>query len=165
MESIRENSFEEILIEYMPMIRGIVNTYPQNSREDLLQEGILGLNNALQAYDESLNVPFKQFARKCIKNRVNTAYRKYCRDDTMERIDEEQAFHGELLEDNVIRRKDTEAFFERLRTNLSELESKILTEYLSDKSYEMIAISLGVSVKTVDNTLTRIKNKIKKLYE
>lgn len=44
------------------------------------------------------------------------------------------------------------------------METKILSEYLQDKSYEEIALSLHVSPKTVDNSLFRIKAKIKKLY-
>lgn len=165
MNNLEDSCFENTLIEYMPMIRGIVSDYPQHHREDLIQEGILGLCNALRSFKEEEGVPFKQYARVCIKNSVYSGYKKLCKDDFADRINEDLLGDGHEMEEGVISREDTETFFQDLRKNLSGLESKILSQYLSDKSYELIAQTLDVSVKTVDNTLTRIKNKIKKLYK
>ncbi len=157
-------SFEELLNEYLPMIRSIASSFPAYYREDLMQEGSFGLSKALNSYKESLGVPFKFYARACIKNSVYSAYRRLCRNEALDRIDDRQQSSDEMLEDTVIEQKDIEAFFHRLRENLSEMETKILSEYLQDKSYEEIALSLHVSPKTVDNSLFRIKAKIKKLY-
>lgn len=157
-------SFEDLLNEYLPMIKGIVSTFPAFHREDLFQEGCLGLSNAADSYDEALGIPFKTYARACIKNSVFSAYKRFCRNDAVDRVDENIPGENAVLEDTIIEKKDTEEFFDKLKLNLSELEAKILSEYLMDKSYDAISESLQVSRKTVDNSLSRIKAKIKKLY-
>ena len=72
---------------------------------------------------------------------------------------------GDDMESSIIEKNDTSDFFAKLREELSPLEANILTEYLCDKTYAEIALALGVSAKTIDNSLTRIKGKIKKLYK
>jgi DNA-directed RNA polymerase specialized sigma24 family protein len=66
---------------------------------------------------------------------------------------------------SVIEKNDTEDFFKRLKEELSPLEAKILTEYLHDRTYAEISDTLGVSSKTIDNSLSRIKGKMRKLYK
>lgn len=157
-------SFESLLNEYLPMIRSMVSSFPAFHREDLLQEGSLGLSRARDSYNAALGVPFKVYARACIRNQISSAYKVLCRNDAVDRVPENNPSQAANLEDDIIEKKDTEEFFRKLRLNLSEMEAQILSEYLMDKSYEEISEKLNVSLKTVDNSLSRIKAKIKKLY-
>ena len=68
------------------------------------------------------------------------------------------------MEEDIISKNDALAFFKKFKSSLSVLERNILSEYLKDKSYEEIAETLSLSVKTVDNALMRIKKKMRKFY-
>lgn len=159
------SDFEALLAESLPMIRAIASSFPERHREDLIQDGILGLHNAYVSFDPSIGVPFKTYARICVNNSILTAYKKLKRNDSSDVFDEELfADESASMEESVINKNDASAFFIKLREALSPLERNILTEYLRDKTYEEISEVLSVSVKTVDNALMRIKKKMRKLY-
>lgn len=158
------SSFEELVEKSKPMLRKIVATFPERHREDLIQEGILGLHNAYTTFDKDLGVPFSVYLRICVNNSILTAYKKLKKSDCSEEFDEEGFVPDGSMEEFVISKNDAEKFFEKLKAVLSPLEKEILAEYLKDKSYEEIADTLSLTVKTVDNALMRIKKKMRKLY-
>lgn len=158
------SSFEELLEKSKPMLYGIASKFPERHREDLIQEGILGLHNAYTTFDGTLGVPFSVYLRICVNNSMLTAYKKLKKSDLPEVFDEEGYIPDDSMEDNVINRNDAEIFFGKLKEMLSPLEKQILSEYLKDKSYEEIAKTLSLSEKTVDNALMRIKKKMRKFY-
>lgn len=146
------------------MLYAIVSSFPERHREDLIQEGILGLHNAYTTFDKTLGVPFSVYLRICVNNSILSAYKKLKKSDLPEEFDEEGFVSGASMEEYVINRNDAERFFEKLKEVLSPLEKEILAEYLKDKSYEEISEALSLPVKTVDNALMRIKKKMRKLY-
>ena len=156
------SDFEELLTKSMPMLRTIASSFPERHREDLIQEGILGLHSAYSSFDPSIGVPFKTYIRICVKNSMLTAYKKLRKDDLSETFDE-TAFvdNTSSLEDGVISRNDAETFFSGFKKSLSLLERNVLLEYLKDKSYDEIAETLKIPVKAVDNALMRIKKKVR----
>lgn len=156
------SSYEKLLPEFMPVIRAIVADYPAIYREDLIQEGLMGLFSALRSYRAEEERPFAPYAKACIRNAIISATRKWKNEPPSESLDEDLP-SGESLEETVINRHATEEFFLRLKQELSPLESRILSAYLRDWSYARISAELDVPVKTIDNSLSRIKAKIRKL--
>ena len=158
-------NYEAIIPEYLPFIHSIAAGFPERYREDLVQEGLIGLFNAVASYSPDAENPFKPYAVACIRNGIYSACRKIKNDALHESLEEAVIPAGDDMESSIIEKNDTSDFFAKLREELSPLEANILTEYLSDKTYAEIALALGVSAKTIDNSLTRIKGKIKKLYK
>jgi RNA polymerase sporulation-specific sigma factor len=153
--------------KYIFIIKGIVKSFPKHHREDLIQEGILGLHKAYMAFKEEKGIPFEQFTKLCIKRQIYTAYKKLKKDDDVVLLDEQDDIiynDCSLMEDVVISKNHTDELFKNLKDILTPLEYNILECYLLDESYEQIANKLNVKEKSVDNTITRIKNKIKKIY-
>ena len=124
----------------------------------------MALNAAYSTFDESKNVPFEAYIKICIKRRIITAYRSMKKSDDTVDLDSDEISDTVDIEYDIVEKKYTEDFFLDLRDKLTELEKNVLSEYLSDKSYQQIAEKLNISAKTVDNTLVRIKNKVKKYF-
>ncbi len=152
--------FSKVRNTYAPFISSIVNTYPPYLREDLSQEGMIGLYLACLSYDATRGVPFDAFAKTCVKNRVITAYRSLKNVGSADELTADIAADVPDMTSGV----DSKDFFSRLRKKLSGLENDVLDEYLLEKSYAEIAEKLGVSEKTVGNAVHRIRGKIKKYY-
>ncbi len=159
------SSYEDLIPEFMPVIKGISASFPERYWEDLVQEGLIGLFNAVNSYSEETGVPFRAYANICIRNAIYSACRKIKDDTLTESLDDKTLPEEGDMASAIIEKNDTADFFAKLKDELSSLEAKILTEYLRDKSYAEISASLGVTSKTIDNSLTRIKGKIKKLYK
>jgi len=157
-----QNEFNDILEKYIPLIKSMSLSFPQRHREDIIQEGFLGLSNACNAYDEKKGIPFEAFACICIKRRMINAYEYLNKDENIEYLDENIAAIS--INDDIIEKRHVQNFFVQLEKNLSKLESDVLKLYLTDYSYEQIAGQLDINTKTVDNTIMRIKRKIKQQY-
>lgn len=163
-----ESAFNEIYVKYS----GIVKYYARNlfllggDREDLLQEGFLGLIKAVNTY-KSGDAQFATYATVCIKSSLFTAVKKYACEKfsplnnsssldalsvigSLEYEPEEVALMGELGEE----------FKEEIMQCLSKYEREILSLYLVGKSYEDIGEALGKTAKSVDNALFRARKKI-----
>ena len=130
-------------------------------REDLVQEGSIGLYLACVSFDPDKGVPFDAFAKTCIRNRMISAYRSLKRDGDTDELTDSVA--ADMTD--VVSGFDSKSFFVKLREKLSELENDVLDEYLSEKSYSEIADKLNVSEKAVNNAVQRIRKKIRKHYE
>lgn len=152
-------SFVKVLPEYLAYLRGLTCRFPSHHREDLEQEGRIGLFRACETYDRSKGVPFDAYAKACIRNRILTAYRRLKKDDVTEKLNEEI-----LTGEDPGHAEAVKAFFDELRRSLTELECRVLDEYLADRKYSEIAQTLQISVKQVDNALSRIKRKIRLRY-
>jgi len=142
---------------------------------DLVQEGMIGLFQAIKEYDEKKSASFKTFALLCVKRRlkdaVKTSRRKkhsflneyvslfskaYDDQDDTEFIETVSA--PELSpEDKVIEEETINDLKETLEHKLAPVELKILKLYLDGHRYSDIAKNCGVNSKYVDNTLQKIK--------
>ena len=69
-------NYEAIIPEYLPFIHSIAAGFPERYREDLVQEGLIGLFNAVASYSPDEENPFKPYAVACIRNGIysNTLY-------------------------------------------------------------------------------------------
>ena len=143
--------FSKVMQVYVPYVRALAASISPRHREDLMQEGFLGLYRACGAYDAGKGATFDGFAKTCIRNQMLGAYRALRKDDSL--VD------GRDLEEGMIARDCSE-----IDGALADTERRVLDEYLKDRSYEDIASALGITPKKVDNALSRIKNKIRLEY-
>lgn len=148
-------------------------------KEDLLQEGLIGLFKATRDYKPELSVPFKSFAETCVKRQLATAIKAATRlkhsplnnsvslnrplfdeDDDSELFDiiSESASHNP--EDFVINKEQYNTIGEKIKKHLSKFELKVLEYYLCGKSYQEIATLLEKPQKAIDNALQRIRHKV-----
>lgn len=141
--------------------------------EDLIQEGMVGLLNAMRTYDRDRQAQFRTYAEVCIRSRLVSAVRAAGRDkhsplnnyisfetplfDTAAGYPSAQ---GDNPEDVLIDREDWEERMSALKGQLSGFEAKILQLYLSGLSYGEIAHHMGRSAKSVDNAVQRIRRKV-----
>src|SRR5580698_6038126 len=150
-------------------------------REDIIQEGMIGLYKAIRDFRADKLSSFRAFAELCITRQIITAIKTATRqkhiplnsyislnkpiydedsDRTMLDIlsgtkitDPEEVFISHELSDDLR---------EKIQENLSELESQVLLSYLEGKSYQEMAKELNRHVKSIDNALQRVKRKIEK---
>lgn len=153
--------FSKVREDYAPYIFATASTFPEFLREDLVQEGMIGLYLACLSFDSEKGVPFDAFAKVCIRNSILTAYRSLKPDGKTDSLTEEIPVEDFTATSGF----DSKEFFERLREKLSDLENEVLDEYLLEKRYSEIAEKLGVSEKAVGNAVQRIRQKIRKYYE
>ena len=171
---------EYLIIKYTPLVNNEVRTMflVGAEIEDLAQEGMIGLFQAIRDYSEDSGAAFSTFAYKCVKNRcmtaMTTANRKkhsplntyisiFYNDDESEG-DEKAVVSDEGInnpESIYIRREKIEKMYEEMEMKLSFLEKKVVDFYLEGLSRREIAERLGKSEKSVDNALTRIHNKLR----
>ena len=156
-------------------------------KEDLIQEGMIGLYNAVRDYDAGRDASFYTFADLCISRQMYKAveagnrkkhsplnsYVSIYEDDTdkddrsegngiLERILSET---GRSPEEMFIDKEQTENLEQKIYDSLSDFERKVLNLRLTGLEYTDIARILGRDAKSTDNALSRIKIKVRKILE
>lgn len=152
-------------------------------RDDLIQEGMIGLFKAIRDYDCGRDASFFTFAELCISRQMYSAVQAAGR---MKHIplnsyislygggtgpgEEEEngvlpvlADNGLNPEDLVIDKENVEYLEKQIEQELSAFEKQVLDLHLTGMSYSQIARVLGRDEKSTDNALQRIKGKIKKM--
>ena len=145
--------------------------------EDLIQEGMLGLLNAIRRYNPAGEASFKTYAERCIRNRLLTAVESANRmkNDPLNRgvsldvlqSEDDRVSYSELFsvrcpEDIVLEREQATEIRAEYRKRLSKFESEVLERYLAGSSYREIAVSMGKTEKSIDNAVQRIRKKFAK---
>lgn len=137
-------------------------------REDLIQEGMIGLFKAMRDYDSEKNVPFVSFAKLCIERQMYTAIEAAGRlknaplNGYVSLSEEGENLMDGGIEEAVIEKASYQQTYESVKNCLSSMENEVLELYLEGKDYTEIAMILGKPDKSIDNALQRIKSKIKK---
>ena len=153
-------------------------------REDIIQEGMIGLYKAIRDFKPDRLSSFKGFAELCITRQIITAIKTATRqkhiplnssislDRPVYSEDSERTLlemlSGPVLddpEDLIIHREDFSHMEAEMNKVLSGLEKQVLTLYLDGQSYQEISIELNRQVKSVDNALQRIKRKLELYLE
>lgn len=148
-------------------------------REDIIQEGMIGLYKAIRDFKPDRLSSFKGFAELCITRQIITAIKTATRqkhiplnssislDRPVYTEDSERTLlemlSGPVLDDPeglMIHREDFSQMEEEMNKVLSVLEKQVLALYLDGQSYQEISIELNRQVKSVDNALQRIKRKL-----
>ena len=156
-----------------------------SEKEDIIQEGYIGLYKAVKSYNGQKQNSFKSFANMCIERQLITAVKNSNRqkhiplnsslslnatayDDEgesnttiMEIIDIDRQSEDPL---EIITKKEYyNAVEENIDKNLSEFEKKVLKFYKNGESYANIAKKLNTKVKSVDTAIQRIRKKALKV--
>lgn len=169
------SSLETIVLEYKALVCKIAREYylfSGGDSDDLVQEGTVGLINAVKTFQPEKNKAFVNYAAMCIRNKIKDALRASVRDKNrllnealvLDNV-RETAFPEEAGNDpyaEFIDREETEAFYARMKATLSERQYDVLLLYLEGYSYVEIAARLSLSLKSVDNALSAAKIKLKK---
>lgn len=177
-----EDANEILLYKYRPLIVSIAKKYqPKDGTfdlNDLVQEGMLALNSAITNYNDSKNANFGTFAKLCIERRIANYIRSFSRDKNKVLS---EAISYDLEEDNsmdkfladrslepltvVTNLEDDKLLVEQINKDLTKLEQEVFHLKLKGYDYKEIAKRLNKSPKAVDNTIQRIKVKIKNILD
>jgi RNA polymerase sporulation-specific sigma factor len=153
-------------------------------REDIIQEGMIGLYKAIRDFRRDKLSSFRAFAELCITRQIITAIKTATRqkhiplnsyislnkpiyDDDSDRtlLDVIGGMKVSDPEELVINEEASARMRARIRRNLSDLEHRVLSAYLEGKSYQEMANELHRHVKSIDNALQRVKRKLERNLE
>lgn len=139
-------------------------------RDDLIQEGMIGLFKAVRDFDGSKNILFRTFAGVCIDRQLVSAVRKASSsknrplNESVPIPEVDYARTPEMVtsvEEIVFGKINARENLEKLRATLSEQENRVLTHMLKGENYREIAEAAGMGEKAADNAIQRIKRKAK----
>ncbi len=153
---------------YAPMLRRIVEKYASASdRDDLMQEASLSFYYAAQFFDFQSS-SFKTFSNVCVERGVLTAIKKRTAkkripENLIVPLDSEVVNISDDPELLLLRRESEETVLREIADRLSKLELSVLQSFLETGSYEKTANELGLSRKSVDNALLRVRKKLDSL--
>jgi RNA polymerase sporulation-specific sigma factor len=163
-------ALETLLVRHKGLVRAKAGAYflSGGERDDLLQEGMIGLYKAVLDFSDEKNSSFAAFAALCISRQILTAIKTATRHKhsplnsslTLENADEahEPLSDPELL---FISRESSNDIAAFIHAKLSEMERSVLFLYMQGMTHADIAAALGKKTKVVDNTLQRVRKKIK----
>ncbi|ADL08823.1 RNA polymerase sporulation sigma factor SigH [Thermosediminibacter oceani] len=153
-------------------------------KEDIIQEGMIGLYKAIRDFNPDKLSSFKAFAELCITRQIITAIKTATRqkhiplnsyislnkpiyDEDSERTLLDVLSEVKITdpEELIISREEVEDIEGKMGEILSKLEWEVLISYLNGKSYQEIAKELRRHVKSIDNALQRVKRKLEKYLE
>lgn len=168
---IRENddeAFKTLSDRYSSMIHSIVKKYSESSDiDDLLQEANISFYYATQFFDFQ-SASFKTFSAVCVERGVITAIKKNAAKkriptNLIVSLNDEVVTSLEDPERFVLEKEASEAVSVEISSRLSKLELSVLKSFLVSGNYDDTAASLGLSKKSVDNALCRVRRKLDSL--
>lgn len=177
------DAMEFLMNKYKNIVRSRARTLflVGADKEDLIQEGMIGLYKAIRDYTGEKEVSFQYFAELCINRQMYSAIKgsntkknqplnNYISIDSMQGMDGQENpaehFFGTYFEKNnnpeqlVIDKETANVLEYTLVGQLSNMEREVLMYYMKDYNYNQIAKALGKEPKAVDNALQRIKKKL-----
>lgn len=176
-------ALDQLINKYKNFVRAKAKTYflVGADREDIVQEGMIGLFKAIRDFKDDKLVSFKSFAEICVTRQIITAIKTATRQKHMplntyvslnkpvfeedgertliETINHDTVSDPEML---FISKEELNRIEGKINEILSPLELEVLHFYLQGKSYQQIAEILNKEVKSIDNALQRVKKKIEK---
>lgn len=178
-----EFATEYLIAKYKNFVRVKAKSYflVGADREDIIQEGMIGLYKSIRDFRADKLSSFRAFAELCITRQIITAIKTATRQKHIplnsyvslnKPIYDEDSDRTmlDVLSSNKV--SDPEEVYisselsgdlrEKIKQNLSDLESQVLMSYLEGKSYQEMAKELNRHVKSIDNALQRVKRKIEK---
>ena len=178
---------QEFLIDkYKNFVRAKARSYflIGADKEDIIQEGMIGLYKAIRDFLADKLSSFRAFAELCITRQIITAIKTatrqkhiplnsyislnkpiYDEDSDRTLLDVISGTRITDPEELVISREEFDNIEAKMSEILSSLEWKVLMFYLEGKSYQEIANDLGRHVKSIDNALQRVKHKLERYLE
>ena len=167
-----EDFIEEYLLEkYKPFVKSKsrVLFLVGGDKEDLIQEGMIGLFKAIRDFNPENGAPFAAFAKLCVERQLYTAIEAAGRQKNaplngyISLSEESEHLLDYGIEDAVVEKENYQQIYAKVQTTLSSMEKEVLELFLEGKDYTEIAKLLGKRDKSIDNALQRIKGKIRKI--
>lgn len=177
-----DNAFELLLEKYKNLVKKKASALyiAGGERDDLIQEGMIGLYKAVKNYDIHKDASFRTYASMCINRQMCTAITAANRKknvplnesvsyDTLVMTEDGEEFSIDvLLSDNYESNPEwryfdeisAESMIDDILNKLSSYEQKVLTLHMEGHDYLDIARRLGREPKSVDNALNRIRKKV-----
>lgn len=159
--------------KYRQIVEVTANRFADSpmEREDIVQEGMIGLLAAVKSYDSTKGASFRTYARICIENAIHSALRKYYRlkdipvQNVIEYQEEEIPLDSgfDSAEDTYIAQESVSLLTKVLQQNLSDFENEVLRLHIVGCSYDEIAKRLSKTPKAIDNALQRARRKIESI--
>ncbi|HHT71033.1 MAG TPA: RNA polymerase sporulation sigma factor SigH [Firmicutes bacterium] len=181
-----EVALEALINKYKNFVRAKARSYflVGADREDIIQEGMIGLYKAVRDYRDDKLSSFRAFAELCVTRQIITAIKTatrqkhiplnsyislnkpiYDEDSDRTLMDVISGAHISDPEELVINREEFNDIENKMGEILSDLEWQVLVSYLEGRSYQEIAVELNRHVKSIDNALQRVKRKLEKYLE
>lgn len=181
-----QEALEYLISKYKKFVRVKSRSYflIGADREDIIQEGMIGLYKAIRDFRAEKLSSFRAFAELCVTRQIITAIKTATRqkhiplnsyislnkpiyDEESDRtlIDVLSTNKITNPEDIIISREEFFFIEKKMGEILSSLEWKVLMAYLEGKSYQEIAVELKRHVKSIDNALQRVKRKLEKYLD
>lgn len=181
-----DNATEFLINKYKNFVRAKTRSYflIGADREDIIQEGMIGLYKSIRDFRGDKLASFKAFAELCVTRQIITAIKTATRqkhiplnsyvslnkpifDEDSDRtlMDVISGVKITDPEELMINREEYSDIEKKMGEILSGLERRVLMLYLEGKSYQEIAVELQRHVKSIDNALQRVKRKLERYLE
>lgn len=178
-------ALEHLIYKYKDLVKVKARLYfiVGGDRDDIVQEGMIGLYKAIRDYRDDKTSSFKNFADICITRQMITAIKTATRQKHIPLngyVSLNKPIYGngtstvaETLasQDSIdpmelfISKEELDVMEKNINGMLSNLEKEVLRFYVEGRSYEEIALDLDRRVKSIDNALQRIKRKIERYLD
>ncbi|KQL47097.1 RNA polymerase sigma-H factor [Brevibacillus choshinensis] len=189
VDLVRENdaeALEYLINKYKNFVRAKARSYflIGADREDIVQEGMIGLYKSIRDFRGDKLTSFKAFAELCITRQIITAIKTatrqkhiplnsyvsldkpiYDEDSDRTLLDVISGTKVTDPEELFINREEFDDIEGKMSEILSDLERQVLMLYLDGRSYQQIAVELKRHVKSIDNALQRVKRKLERYLE
>ena len=181
--SCNEDANEILLYKYRPLIINVAKKFIPYSQggvdlNDLIQEGMLGLNEAINSFREDKEANFGTYARICIRRRIvsliksTRAQKNMILNESVSIEDEDVNLFDRFLVDNSFEPSSMvedydyqQHLIKKLNEKLTDYESQVFELKKDGFDYKEIADILEKEPKAIDNTIQRIKIKLKSIIE
>ncbi len=181
-----KEALEYVINKYKNFVRAKARSYflIGADKEDIVQEGLIGLYKAIRDFKTDKLSSFRAFAELCITRQIITAIKTATRqkhiplnsyislnkpiyDEESDRtlLDILTSVKITNPEELVINQEELSSIELKISEILSDLELEVLSSYLQGKSYQEIAADLDRHVKSIDNALQRVKRKLERYLE
>lgn len=162
-----QQAFEQLAENFKNLVRSVANSYylVGGNKDDLFQEGLLGLFLAINNYDETKGA-FPSFARLCIRNKILDAVNKDQADKNKPLSNYQEISQAESIPDartpldDVLGKEYAAKVAQAIQTKLSPMERNVSLLFAEGYSYEDIAAKIGKSEKSVGKALERARAKL-----
>ncbi|GIP55737.1 RNA polymerase sporulation sigma factor SigH [Paenibacillus sp. Marseille-P2973] len=189
VEAVRNGdseALEYLINKYRSFVRAKARSYflIGADREDIIQEGMIGLYKSIRDFRGDKLASFKAFAELCITRQIITAIKTATRqkhiplnsyvslDKPIYDEDSDRTLLDVICgsrvcdpEELIINQEEFVGLEDKMSEILSDLERKVLMLYLDGRSYQEIAVDLNRHVKSIDNALQRVKRKLERYLE
>ncbi|MCF2648116.1 RNA polymerase sporulation sigma factor SigH [Niallia circulans] len=180
------DALDYLIQKYRNFVRAKARSYflIGADKEDIVQEGMIGLYKAIRDFKEDKLSSFKAFAELCITRQIITAIKTATRqkhiplnsyvsldkpiyDEESDRTLMDIISGAKVLdpEELIINQEEYDHIEIKMSELLSDLERKVLSLYLDGQSYQEISEELNRHVKSIDNALQRVKRKLERYLE